>query len=67
MKDALIFSQPVFRPNLYYDVWFLETLDKPFVHLQKFILDALGPLDNSIPMVRWILLLLLYGKNITDF
>nr|XP_012221785.1 PREDICTED: ATP-dependent DNA helicase Q5-like [Linepithema humile] len=49
MKDALIFSQPVFRPNLYYDVWFLETLDKPFIHLQKFILDALGPLDNSIP------------------
>jgi len=51
MKDALIFSQPVFRPNLYYDVWFLETLDKPFVHLKNFILDALGPSDNSIPMV----------------
>ncbi|XP_011260917.1 ATP-dependent DNA helicase Q5 [Camponotus floridanus] len=50
MKDALIFSQPVFRPNLYYDVWFLETLDKPFVHLKNFILDALGPSDNSIPM-----------------
>lgn len=50
MKDALIFSQPVFRSNLYYDVWFLETLEKPFVHLKNFILDSLGPSDNSIPM-----------------
>lgn len=56
MKDALIFSQPVFRPNLYYDVWFLETLDKPFVHLKNFISDALGPSDNSIPMVSKTLL-----------
>ncbi|KAL6433297.1 hypothetical protein ACFW04_006468 [Cataglyphis niger] len=51
MEGALIFSQPVFRPNLYYDVWFLETLDKPFEHLKNFISDALGPSDNSIPMV----------------
>ncbi|KAL6433294.1 hypothetical protein ACFW04_006468 [Cataglyphis niger] len=50
MEGALIFSQPVFRPNLYYDVWFLETLDKPFEHLKNFISDALGPSDNSIPM-----------------
>ncbi|XP_014479668.1 PREDICTED: ATP-dependent DNA helicase Q5-like [Dinoponera quadriceps] len=50
MKDALIFSQPVFRPNLFYDVCFLETLDKPFMHLKSFILDALGPSDNSVPM-----------------
>ncbi|XP_028049246.1 ATP-dependent DNA helicase Q5 isoform X2 [Monomorium pharaonis] len=50
MKDAAIFLQPVFRPNLYYDVWFQEMLDKPFVHLKNFILDALGPSDNSIPM-----------------
>ncbi|XP_071565625.1 ATP-dependent DNA helicase Q5 isoform X2 [Temnothorax nylanderi] len=50
MKDAAIFSQPVFRPNLYYDVWFQEMLDKPFVHLRNFILDALGPSDISIPM-----------------
>ncbi|EFN87705.1 ATP-dependent DNA helicase Q5 [Harpegnathos saltator] len=50
MKDPLVFSQPVFRPNLFYDVWFLETLDKPFVHLKNFILDALGPSDSSIPM-----------------
>ncbi|KAG5320969.1 RECQ5 helicase, partial [Pseudoatta argentina] len=50
MKDAMIFSQPVFRANLYYDIWFQEMLDKPFMHLKNFILDALGPLDNSIPM-----------------
>ncbi|XP_011167090.3 ATP-dependent DNA helicase Q5 isoform X2 [Solenopsis invicta] len=50
MKDAVIFSQPVFRPNLYYDVWFQEILDKPFLHLKNFILDALGPSDNSIPV-----------------
>ncbi|XP_018054998.1 PREDICTED: ATP-dependent DNA helicase Q5-like [Atta colombica] len=50
MKDAMIFSQPVFRANLYYDIWFQEMLDKPFIHLKNFILDALGPLDNSIPM-----------------
>ncbi|XP_032672790.1 ATP-dependent DNA helicase Q5-like [Odontomachus brunneus] len=50
MKDALIFSQPVFRSNLFYDVWFLETLDKPFIHLKNFILNALGPSDDTIPM-----------------
>ncbi|KYN23424.1 PREDICTED: ATP-dependent DNA helicase Q5-like [Trachymyrmex cornetzi] len=50
MKDAVTFSQPVFRANLYYDIWFQEMLDKPFIHLKNFILDALGPLDNSIPM-----------------
>ncbi|XP_071631090.1 uncharacterized protein [Temnothorax longispinosus] len=50
MKDPAIFSQPVFRPNLYYDVWFQEMLDKPFVHLRNFILDTLGPSDISIPM-----------------
>lgn len=53
MKDAAIFSQPVFRPNLYYDVWFQEMLDKPFIHLKNFILDALGPSDNFIPMVSF--------------
>ncbi|KAL0131548.1 hypothetical protein PUN28_002829 [Cardiocondyla obscurior] len=49
MKNAAIYSLPVFRPNLYYDVWFQELLDQPFIHLKKFILDALGPTDNSIP------------------
>lgn len=49
MKEAVIFSQPVFRSNLYYDVWFQEVLDKPLVHLKDFILKALGPPDDSIP------------------
>lgn len=51
MKSPVIFSVPVFRPNLYYDVWFLEILDKPFEHLKTFIVEALGPQDNSIPSV----------------
>lgn len=51
MQNPLIFSVPVFRPNLYYDVWFLEILDKPFEHLKNFILEALGPRDESIPKV----------------
>lgn len=63
MKDALIFSQPVFRSNLYYDVWFLEALDKPFMHLKNFILDALGPIDESITKVSLILLLLQLCKS----
>ena len=52
MQNPLIFSVPVFRPNLYYDVWFLEILDKPFEHLKNFILEALGPRDESIPKVK---------------
>ncbi|XP_076617961.1 ATP-dependent DNA helicase Q5 isoform X2 [Colletes latitarsis] len=52
MKNALIFSVPVFRSNLYYDIWFLEILDKPFEHLKNFILEALGFQDESIPKVK---------------
>ncbi|XP_076240088.1 ATP-dependent DNA helicase Q5 [Calliopsis andreniformis] len=52
MKSSLIFSVPVFRPNLYYDVWFLEAIDKPFEHLKNFILEALGPRNESIPKVK---------------
>ncbi|KZC10318.1 ATP-dependent DNA helicase Q5 [Dufourea novaeangliae] len=52
MKNPLIFSVPVFRPNLYYDVWFLEALDKPFEHLKDFILKALGSQDASVLKVK---------------
>ncbi|XP_078051264.1 ATP-dependent DNA helicase Q5 [Augochlora pura] len=52
MKNPQIFSVPVFRPNLYYDVWFLESLDKPFDHLKSFILKALGTQDPSTPKVK---------------
>ncbi|XP_028522798.1 ATP-dependent DNA helicase Q5 isoform X1 [Apis cerana] len=52
MKNPAIFSVPVFRPNLYYDVWFLEILDKPFEHLKNFIIESLGSQDKSIPKVK---------------
>lgn len=51
MKNPAIFSVPVFRSNLYYDVWFLEILDKPFEHLKNFIIESLGCQDKSIPKV----------------
>ncbi|XP_046466279.1 ATP-dependent DNA helicase Q5 [Neodiprion pinetum] len=49
MKDPLNFTLPVFRQNLYYDVWFIEPLANPYVHLKNFIIDALGPLNESVP------------------
>ncbi|XP_076278903.1 ATP-dependent DNA helicase Q5 [Lasioglossum baleicum] len=52
MKNPLIFSVPVFRSNLYYDIWFLESLDKPFEHLKSFILKALGSQDPATPKVK---------------
>ncbi|XP_017795054.1 PREDICTED: ATP-dependent DNA helicase Q5-like [Habropoda laboriosa] len=52
MRNSLIFSVPVFRSNLYYDVWFLEALDKPFEHLKSFIIEALGSQDKSVPKVK---------------
>ncbi|XP_003399935.2 ATP-dependent DNA helicase Q5 isoform X1 [Bombus terrestris] len=52
MKNPAIFSVPVFRPNLYYDVWFLEILDKPFEHLRNFVIEALNSQDRSIPKAK---------------
>ena len=52
MKNPLIFSVPVFRPNLYYDVWFIEILDKPFEHLKSFIIETLGSQNESIAKVQ---------------
>ncbi|XP_017892679.1 ATP-dependent DNA helicase Q5-like [Ceratina calcarata] len=49
MKNPGIFSVPVFRSNLYYDVWFLESLDKPFEHLTNFVKQALGSESTSTP------------------
>ncbi|KAK9299216.1 hypothetical protein QLX08_007721 [Tetragonisca angustula] len=49
MKNPAIFSVPVFRPNLYYDVWFLEILDKPLEHLKNFVIEALGSQDKCTP------------------
>lgn len=52
MKNPLRFSIPVFRPNLYYDVWFLEIIDRPLDHLKNFIMEALGPLNDSTPKAQ---------------
>ncbi|XP_046754049.1 ATP-dependent DNA helicase Q5 [Diprion similis] len=49
MKNPLNFALPVFRQNLYYDVWFIESLANPYVHLKNFIIDALGPMNESVP------------------
>ncbi|KOX71920.1 ATP-dependent DNA helicase Q5 [Melipona quadrifasciata] len=52
MKNPAIFSVPVFRPNLYYDVWFLEILDKPLEHLKNFVIEALGSQDKCTPKAK---------------
>lgn len=51
MKNPVDFSTPVFRSNLYYDVWFSDTIPDPFEHLKQFINESLGPSDSSIPKV----------------
>lgn len=51
MNKPLIFSTPVFRANLYYDVWFNDIIDDPYDHLKQFIKQSLGPNDDSIPKV----------------
>lgn len=57
MKNPAIFSVPVFRPNLYYDVWFLEILDKPLEHLKNFVIEALGSQDKCTPKVSCMIIL----------
>ncbi|CAH0403840.1 unnamed protein product [Chilo suppressalis] len=47
MKDPLIFSAPVFRENLFYDLWFTDTITKPLDHLLNFIIEALASSDDS--------------------
>lgn len=66
MKNILKFSIPVFRPNLYYDVWFLEVLDKPFDHLKNFIVEALGPLNDSLPKVIKMILISFFFPFFTN-
>ena len=51
MNNPLIFSVPVFRSNLFYDVWFLDVIPDPIEHLKLFIIQTLGPEDKSIPKV----------------
>lgn len=51
MKNPLMFSGPVFRANLYYDVCFIETITDPLDHLRKFIEKSLGSDNDLMPKV----------------
>nr|ATL75363.1 DNA helicase RecQ5 [Diachasma muliebre] len=45
--NPITFSSPVFRENLYYDVWFTDILPDPLDHLKKFIIQSLGPNEKK--------------------
>ncbi|XP_014212125.1 ATP-dependent DNA helicase Q5 [Copidosoma floridanum] len=50
MNSPLIFSTPVFRSNLFYDVWFIDAIQAdPVEHLKRFIKESLGPDNDSLP------------------
>ncbi|XP_011496136.1 PREDICTED: ATP-dependent DNA helicase Q5-like [Ceratosolen solmsi marchali] len=51
MKDPLIFTMPVFRSNLFHDIWFIDNLPDPVQHLKQFIVESLGHVDMSVPKV----------------
>lgn len=42
LRSPLVFSTPVFRKNLKYDVIFRDLLPEPYVHLLAFAKEALG-------------------------
>lgn len=53
MNNPLVFSTPVFRSNLFYDVWFIDAIQTdPVDHLKKFIKECLGPNNDSLPKVK---------------
>ncbi|KAF7992766.1 hypothetical protein HCN44_005110 [Aphidius gifuensis] len=47
MEKPQIFSSPVFRDNLFYDVWFVDSIAKPLEHLKNFILESLSSTDTK--------------------
>ncbi|XP_074113621.1 ATP-dependent DNA helicase Q5 [Cotesia typhae] len=47
MKNPLIFSAPVFRENLFYDVWFVNAITNPLDHLVTYIIEALSSFDDT--------------------
>lgn len=47
MKNPLIFSAPVFRENLFYDVWFVDAITNPLDHLVTYIIEALSSFDDT--------------------
>lgn len=53
MKEPLKFCAPVFRKNLFYDVWFVDPLTKPLDHLKNFIIEALASSEDvDLPGVK---------------
>lgn len=51
MNDPHQFTLPVFRESLYYDVWFIDTIPNPFVHLKEFVAKALGSVDGAVTLI----------------
>ncbi|KAJ8688585.1 hypothetical protein QAD02_024380 [Eretmocerus hayati] len=52
MNKPLIYSTPVFRANLFYDVWFIDALPNPIEHLKVFIKQSLGSNNDSLPQEK---------------
>lgn len=50
------FRTSCFRKNLFYDVYYQNLLDQPFVHLKKFIQSCLSTQDEDVPKVIYFLL-----------
>ena len=47
MNNPLVFSMPVSRSNISYDIWFTDILPDPLTHLKEFIETSLGP-NNAL-------------------
>lgn len=58
MVEPLEFLMPVYRPNLFYDVWFNDTLPNPILHLKQFIKNCFGRSNVSFSKVMIILLII---------
>ncbi|CAB0031491.1 unnamed protein product [Trichogramma brassicae] len=49
MDQPLVFTVPVFRSNLFYDVFFIDSIPDPLEHLKQFIKQSLGSQSDSLP------------------
>ncbi|XP_043483609.1 ATP-dependent DNA helicase Q5-like [Leptopilina heterotoma] len=49
MKNPLMISTPIFRSNLYYDVWYRDAIKNPIIHLKEFIKECLGDNEETKP------------------
>ncbi|XP_058803927.1 ATP-dependent DNA helicase Q5-like isoform X2 [Phymastichus coffea] len=58
LLNPKIYAMPVFRSNLYYDTWYINTLPDPLVHLIKFIQNCFSSHnDNSAEKESWGLII----------